>query len=343
MSEDKNTIELSIPCELGGQRLDKVLVALFPDYSRSRLQQWLKDGHVRVDGAVMPGKHKVDGGETLHAAFPEEEALGAVEAEDIPLDVVYQDAHIFVINKPAGMVVHPAVGNRTGTLQNGLLHLDPGLAAVPRAGIVHRLDKLTSGLLVVARSLKAHKHLVEQLQARTVSRCYEAICTGVVDAAGTINTQIGRHRVDRKKMAVRQVGGKEAITHYAVIKHFRHHSHVRCKLETGRTHQIRVHMAHIGHPLVGDPVYGGRRRIPGDAIAPLSECLQHFDRQALHAAELGLIHPDTGEPLCWQAPLPEDMDELLFYLQQDGDIEPDDGDDDDWNEDDYDVDIIYAE
>lgn len=347
MSEEQsdNPIELVVPDSLSGQRLDKVLAELFPDYSRSRLQQWLKDGHVQLDGDVLAGKYKVDGGENLIANFPEEEELDDAQPEDIPLDVIYEDEHVFVINKPVGMVVHPAVGNRSGTLQNGLLFMDPALAAVPRAGIVHRLDKDTSGLLVVARTHKAHKLLVEQLQARTVSRTYDAVCFGNVIAGDTVKANIGRHSVDRKKMAVKQVGGKEAITHYFVKQRFRHHTHVRCKLETGRTHQIRVHMAHIGKPLVGDPVYGGRLRIPGDATDELKACLQNFQRQALHAAELGLIHPETGEEMRWQAELPEDMDELLYLLQEDnGDFEDfEETDDDDWDEDDYDVEVVYAD
>ena len=347
MSEDKseNQIEIIVPDELAGQRLDKILAELFPDYSRSRLQQWLKDGCVSVDGQILPGKQKLDGGESLLAQFPEEEELGEAEPENIPLDIIYEDEHLFVINKPVGMVVHPAVGNRTGTLQNGLLFLDPSLASVPRAGIVHRLDKDTSGLLVVARTHKAHKLLVEQLQARTVSRTYHAVCFGQVIAGGTVKANIGRHSVDRKKMAVKQVGGKEAITHYFVEQRFRHHTHVRCKLETGRTHQIRVHMAHIGKPLVGDPTYGGRLRIPGDAMDDLKSCLHNFSRQALHAAELGLVHPETGEEMIWKAPLPEDMDLLLFCLEQDSADYDDylDEDEDDWDDDDYDVEVVYAD
>lgn len=339
-------LTIQIPDEMAGQRLDKVLAELFPDYSRSRLQQWLKDGHIKLDGESVPGKHKVDGGELLLADFPEEEELGDVQAEELELDIVYEDDDILVINKPAGMVVHPAAGNPSGTLQNGLLHYDPQLASVPRAGIVHRLDKETSGLLVVARTLKAHKSLVEQLQSRSVSRIYDAVVFGVLISGGTVEANIGRHAVDRKKMAVKQVGGKEAITHYRLKSKYRHHTHIRCQLETGRTHQIRVHMAHIGYPLVGDPVYGGRLRLPGDADEELLECLRGFKRQALHAAELGLIHPATGKEMRWQEPLPEDMDYLLFCLEQDaGDIPDadDDGDDDDWDEDDYDVEVIYTD
>lgn len=342
MSESE--IKQIIPDELSGQRLDKVLAELFPDFSRSRLQQWLKDGHVTVDGVVMPGKNKIDGGEVLLANFPEEEELGDALPEDIPLDIIYEDEHIFVIDKPVGMVVHPAVGNRTGTLQNGLLFIDPSLARVPRAGIVHRLDKETSGLLVVARTLKAHKLLVDQLQARTVSRLYDAVCFGKLISGDTIKTLIGRHTIDRKKMAVRQIGGKDAITHYKIKGRFRHHTRVQCKLETGRTHQIRVHMAHIGAPLVGDPTYGGRVRVPGNATEELAECLKGFKRQALHAAELGLIHPETGQPMSWRAPMPDDMEYLLFCLERDnGDtVDFNDEDEDDWNEDDYDVEVVYV-
>ena len=342
MSE--SSIEQIIPDEFSGQRLDKVLPELFPDYSRSRLQIWLKDGHVTVDGETKPGKYKVDGGEVLLASFPEEEELGDAQPEDIPLDIIYEDDHIFIIDKPVGMVVHPAVGNRTGTLQNGLLFLDPKLATVPRAGIVHRLDKETSGLLVVARTLKAHKLLVDQLQARTVSRTYDAVCFGHLTEGGVIKTLIGRHTIDRKKMAVRQVGGKDAITHYKIKSRFRHHTRVRCKLETGRTHQIRVHMAHIGRPLVGDPTYGGRLRVPGDATEELAECLKNFSRQALHAAELGLVHPETGQGMSWRAPMPDDMEYLLFCLERDNGetADFDDEEEGDWNEDDYDVPVIYT-
>ncbi|EDY85667.1 ribosomal large subunit pseudouridine synthase D [gamma proteobacterium HTCC5015] len=343
--------QLSIPDEHAGQRLDKVLSALFPDFSRSRLQQWLKDGCITLDGQVLPGKHKVDGGELLRADFPEQEDLsGAVEAQDIPLVVLYEDDDILVVDKPAGMVVHPAAGNPDGTLQNALLFYAPELAGVPRSGIVHRLDKDTSGLLVVARNHSAHQSLVAQLQERSVSRIYEAIVFGVPVSGGRVEGNIGRHPGDRKKMAVRQVGGKEAVTHYRVEAKYRHHSHVRCQLETGRTHQIRVHMSHIGFPLVGDPVYGGRLRLPGDIEDSLLACLKRFDRQALHAAELGLIHPRSGEAMRWESPMPEDMDELLFELENDaGDIpqaeeaEGDADDWDDWDEDDYDVEVIYTD
>lgn len=339
---------IEVPVHHSGQRLDKVIAELFPEYSRSRLQQWLKDGHILMDGEVVAGKQKVDGGEVLSANFPEEEPLDDVQAEPIDLDIIYEDDHILVVNKPVGMVVHPAVGNSNGTLQNGLLYHAPSLGAVPRSGIVHRLDKDTSGLLVVAKTLKAHKHLVEQLQSRSVHRIYDAICFGKVLEGSRVVANIGRHAVDRKKMAVKQVGGKEAITNYLVEQNFRHHTHIRCKLETGRTHQIRVHMAHVGFPLVGDPVYGGRLRIPGDITEELASFLKGFERQALHAAELGLTHPETGEEVRWQVDVPEDMDELLYLLEQDiadectDDLE-DDLDDDDWNEDDYDVEVVYAE
>ena len=336
MSETE--IKKIIPDKLFGQRLDKVVVELFSDYSRSCLQKWLKEGHVTVDGVVLQGKKKMYGGEILLANFPEEEELGDVESEDISLDIIYEDEHIFVINKPVGMVVHPAVGNRIGTLQNGLLFIDSDLVRVPRAGIVHRLDKDTSGLLVVARTLKAHKLLVNQLQARTVSRLYDAVCFGQLIFGDTIKTLIGRHTVDRKKMAVRQIGGKEAITHFKIKSRFRHHTRVQCKLETGRTHQIRVHMAYIGAPLVGDPTYGGRVRVPSNITEELAECLKGFKRQALHAAELGLIHPGTGKLMSWRAPMPSDMEYLLYCLEcNNTDVVDFNG------ENDHDVEVIYTD
>lgn len=304
-----------IPEELAGRRLDQALAELFPDYSRSRLTQWVRAGQVRLDDRLPRPRDRVLGGEevVIEAELEEE---GRVVAEDIPLDIRYEDTSILVIHKPAGLVVHPAAGNPAGTLQNALLHHDPGLAAIPRAGIVHRLDKDTSGLMVVARTLGAHKSLVEQLQARTMGREYEAVVQRVLPAGGTVDAPVGRHPVDRKRMAVTG-GGKPAITHYRVLERFRGHTHVRVRLETGRTHQIRVHMAHIHCPLVGDPVYGGRARIPAGTTVSLREALQRFPRQALHAARLTLRHPETGKEMSWDAPLPEDMVRLLECLRAD--------------------------
>lgn len=314
-----NSIRLTadVPFELGGQRLDQVAAQLFPDYSRSRLASWIKDGRLQVDGAVLRPRDSVHAGSCL-TLEAEQEAQGEWAAQDIELDIVYEDEHILVLNKPAGLVVHPAAGHQDGTLLNALLHHAPDLIQVPRAGIVHRLDKDTTGLMVVAKSLQAQTRLVEQLQARSVSRIYEAIVIGVVTSGATIDAPIGRHGSQRQKMAVTEAG-KPAISHYRVLERFRSHTHVRVKLETGRTHQIRVHMAHVGFPLVGDPVYGGRFRIPPAASQTLIESLKNFPRQALHARFLELDHPHTGQRMKWEAPLPDDLVWLLTLLRQDSD------------------------
>lgn len=316
MSETE-TLSAVVPATLGGQRLDQVLAQLFPDYSRARLQQWIKAGQVQVDGAVRRPKDKLLGGERVVVQATAEQAVHW-QAESIPLDIVYEDEAILVINKPAGLVVHPGSGNPDGTLVNALLNHAPELEQVPRAGIVHRLDKATSGLLVVARNLKSQKQLVAALQARSVKRQYQAVVCGVLPSGGTVEAPIGRHPVDRKRMAV-VAGGKEAVTHYRVIQRYRAHTHLRVDLETGRTHQIRVHMAHVRHPLVGDPVYGQRLRIPPDSSEQMMATLRGFKRQALHAARLGLVHPFSGAALEWQAPLPDDMLQLLAVLAQDAD------------------------
>jgi 23S rRNA pseudouridine1911/1915/1917 synthase len=308
-------LSAGVDSALAGQRLDQALAALFTDFSRSRLQQWIREGRVRVDGRVRRGRDRVAGGELvdLDAIL---EPQGEVAPEAIPLDIVHQDDHIFVIDKPADLVVHPAAGNWEGTLQNALLHLDPGLAALPRSGIVHRLDKDTSGLLVVARTPGAHKRLVDALQARAVKREYRAVVAGVVVAGGTVEAPIGRHPTARTRMAV-TTAGKPAVTHYRVLERFRAHSYLRVNLETGRTHQIRVHLAHVRHPIVGDPVYGGRPQLPARAAPVLVEALRAFRRQALHARRLGLAHPATGEWLEWESPLPADMARLLDALRAD--------------------------
>jgi len=303
--------------EQSGQRLDQALAQLFPDYSRSRLQQWVKEGLVKVDGRACRSRDKVLGGEQVELEARLEEQVEC-NPQSIPLDLVFEDEHLLVINKPAGLVVHPAVGNRDGTLQNALLNHDPNLIQLPRAGIVHRLDKETSGLLVVARTPMAHKTLVEQLQAREVKREYRAIAKGVLVAGGTVDAPIGRHPVHRVKQAV-VPGGKPAITHYRVLERFAHHSYLRVNLETGRTHQIRVHMAHIRHALVGDPVYGGRLQMPAAASPEMQNALRKFRRQALHARRLGLNHPATGEWVEWEVPVPQDMAELLEVLRADVD------------------------
>ncbi len=315
IGEPDQQLVARIPEAMAGRRLDRALVELFPDYSRSRLSQWIKTGQVRVDGGHFSPGDKVIGGERVELEVrlePQE----SWKPQDIPLHIVYEDDAILVINKPAGLVVHPAAGNPDGTLLNALLHHAPELAQVPRAGIVHRLDKQTTGLMVVARDVTSHIRLVEQLQARTVSRRYSAVVVGVMPSGGTVDAPIGRHRVDRKRMAVTGQG-REAITHYRVAERFAAHTLIDVRLETGRTHQIRVHMAHVRHPLVGDPVYGGRLRIPAGCGDELRETLRNFKRQALHAGRLGIVHPATGEAMEWQTALPEDMAQLVECLRAD--------------------------
>ena len=310
-------IQLSaeVPSELGGQRLDQVAAQLFAEHSRSRLSAWIKEGLLTVDGQVQRPRDIVHGGSVL-ALEAEQEAQGEWVAQDIELDIVYEDDQILVINKPTGLVVHPAAGHADGTLLNALLHHVPDIVNVPRAGIVHRLDKDTTGLMVVAKTLEAQTSLVAQLQKRTVSRIYECIVVGVVTAGGKINAPIGRHGTQRQRMAVMD-SGKPAISHYRVLERFRSHTHVRVKLETGRTHQIRVHMAHVNFPLVGDPVYGGRFRIPPAASPSMVEALKTFPRQALHARFLELEHPVTGQRMKWESPLPDDFVWMLSLLKQD--------------------------
>lgn len=308
-------LQAAVPEELAGMRLDQAAAQLFPDYSRARLQLWIKSGELTVDGEHKKPRDKLLSGECLAIeAEVVDEQRWAPEAIDLP--VVYEDEAILVVDKPAGLVVHPAAGHAQGTLLNALLAHAPDLASVPRAGIVHRLDKDTSGVMVVAKTLAAQNHLVEQLQARSVSREYEALVVGAMTGGGTVTAAIGRHPQQRKKMAVLRVGGKEAITHYRLVERFRHFTYIRCMLETGRTHQIRVHMAHIKHPLVGDPVYGGRPRIPAGASDRLIDTLRSFQRQALHARRLSLVHPLSGEPLSWESPLAADISALLQVVRE---------------------------
>ncbi len=314
MSEIEH-LSATVDDDLAGQRLDRVLAQIFSDYSRARLQQWVSDGVVLVDGKQLRSKDKLRGGEQIELTIELEEEVDS-KPEAIPLNIIYEDESILVINKPVGLVVHPAAGNREGTMLNALLHHAPELSSVPRAGIVHRLDKDTSGLLVVARTLKSQKVLTEQIQRREFEREYQTVVNGVMTAGGTVDAAIGRHPTVRTRMAV--VGrGKEARTHYRVIKRYRAHTHVLVKLETGRTHQIRVHMAHIRYPIVGDQVYGGRLRIPKGCGEALNGMLRTFKRQALHAAKLGLVHPESGEMISWEAPLPTDMTRLLQVLDED--------------------------
>lgn len=314
MSETEQ-FNVTVPQVCAGKRLDQALVQLFPDYSRARLQQWIKGGHVMVDGAQLRPKDKVFGGERIElTAIVEEEVVWL--AQDIPLEIIYEDEALLVINKPAGLVVHPGAGNPDGTLVNALLHYLPSLVEVPRAGVVHRLDKDTTGLMVVAKNIKSQKILVELLQQRLVKRQYEAVVIGTMTGGGTVDEPIGRHANDRVRMAV-TMSGKHAVTHYRVLERFRAHTHVQVDLETGRTHQIRVHMAHIHHPLVGDPVYGKRLMLPPKSTDVTKEVLRGFKRQALHAARLGLEHPLTGEWVEWTVSRPQDMTHLLSVLRDD--------------------------
>ena len=297
-----------------GMRLDQVAAELLGDFSRARLQKWIRAGDLRVDGQAVKPTYRMRGGEQLQLDA-EPELRDDVLPEPIPLVVIHADDDIIVLDKPAGLVVHPAAGNPAGTLQNALLHFDPRLAALPRAGIVHRLDKDTSGVMVVARSLRAHHSLVEQLQTREMSRVYRAVVIGELIAGGTVDAAIGRHPVDRKRMAV-IASGRPAVSHYRVVERFSGLTHVEVSLETGRTHQIRVHMAHIGHALVGDPVYGRasrRRRGMSDALA---EVLRSFPRQALHAERIELLHPGSREAMRFKAPLPADLVALLEALRE---------------------------
>jgi 23S rRNA pseudouridine1911/1915/1917 synthase len=301
--------------EQSGMRLDQVLSESFDEYSRSRLQRWIREGRVQLDGRSCRAKDKVRGGELIRLQPQLEQEVGD-QAEAIALDILYEDEALLVVNKPAGLVVHPAVGNPQGTLLNALLYHLPGLSRLPRGGIVHRLDKETSGLLVVAKTLQAQTALVNQLQARSVKREYRAIAQGLIRSGGTVNQPIGRHPVHRTRMAV-SLAGKPATTHYRVLQRFRGHTYLQVNLETGRTHQIRVHMAYLRHPLLGDPLYGGRPKFPVGGSAALREAIRGFQRQALHAARLELLHPLRDRVMVWEAPLPEDMQQLLRVLEED--------------------------
>ena len=300
--------------DAAGKRLDQALALLFPEHSRSRLKKWIEQEAVRVNGVFRRPRDFVEEQDaiTIDAV---ENVVSEWEAEALPLEIVFEDEHLLVINKSANWVTHPAVGNWTGTVVNALLHHCKALSQIPRAGIVHRLDKDTTGLLIVAKTLEAQTKLVQQLQARLVKRTYEAIVCGILLAGNTINAPIGRHPQERTKMAVLE-SGKTAITHYRVLKKFVAHTHLKVDLETGRTHQIRVHLAHIHHPIVGDKVYGGRLRLPPNSSETLRHLLQTFPRQALHAKALALTHPISGEELQWEVPLPEDIENLLKALEQ---------------------------
>jgi len=309
------TYSVSLPPEFAGRRLDQALAQLLPQYSRTRIQRWIEEGAVRVNGLAPRARDLVTGGETATVEARLSDETG-IAAEDLPLDIVHQDAAVIVINKPAGLVVHPGAGNREHTLQNALLAHDARLRRVPRAGLVHRIDKDTSGLLVVARTVEAHATLVAALAAHQIEREYLALCTGAMTGGGTVDEPIGRHRTQRTKMAVRG-DGRAAVSHYRIEKRYRAHTLARVRLETGRTHQIRVHLAHVGYPIVGDPVYGGRRRLPAGASPELRAALEGFHRQALHAARLTFAHPRTGKSITCDAPLPADFAGLLGALARD--------------------------
>ena len=306
--------ELPVPEDLAGERLDRALARMFPEYSRTRLKDWLLDGFVTVNGSARRPRDVVAGGEVVRLQ-PQASPQVTSQPEPIELDVVYEDEALLVVNKPAGLVVHPGAGNLRGTLMNGLLHRVPGLADLPRAGIVHRLDKDTTGLLLIARTLGAHTALVRQMAAREISRHYLAVCVGVLTGGGTIDAPIARHPVDRLRMSV-QDDGKPAVTHYRVIERYAAHTYISVRLESGRTHQIRVHLAWRRHPLVGDPVYGGRLSLPAGAGPHLRDVLRGFRRQALHAAKLEFRHPLTGKAVSLEAPLPMDFVQLLAALEE---------------------------
>ena len=317
MNTSNRTIcrQARVPDSLAGCRLDQVAARLFPDYSRARLQTWIKAGCLLLDGQQPRPRQKAVPGAMLTLQAELQAAPNSV-AQALPLNVLYEDEQLLIINKAAGVVVHPAAGHRQGTLLNGLLHHCPDLAQLPRAGIVHRLDKDTTGVLVVARTLAAHSHLVRQLQQRNIQREYQAVVQGVVTGGGTIAAPLGRHPRQRKKRAV-VAHGQPASTHFRVIRCYRAHSHIRVQLETGRTHQIRVHMAYRRYPLVGDPIYGGRLQLPAAAASPLRRQLQGFRRQALHASRLSLCLPGVDEPITVEAPLPDDFCSLLQALAAD--------------------------
>ncbi len=307
-----NTI---VAAEYHGQRVDVVLATLFPDYSRSQLSRWLKEGFITVDARQYKPKDKLSGGEHISLRVKFNEKQNTCEAENIPLQVVFEDEYILIINKPAGLVVHPGAGNSSHTLVNALLYHEPTLHHLSRAGIVHRLDKETTGLLIIAKTLATHTNLIRQMQAREIDRHYLTLVGGHVIAGGTIDTFYGRHPHNRLKMAVCQ-HGRQAITHYSLHKHYTGFTLLDVKLMTGRTHQIRVHMAHINHPVVGDPLYSGRNRMPAGIDAEVRQAVQQFHRQALHAGFLSFVHPVTQEPLTFTAPLPDDFQSLLTLLDK---------------------------
>ncbi len=316
MNAEFQIIELEIPAELAGQRLDSALARLMPEHSRTRIKGWIEAGQVLVGRLPCKPRDVVTAGARVSVRVTVDEPQTDVLPETIPLTLVHEDRDVLVVNKPVGLVVHPGAGNPNHTLQNALLGFDPALASLPRAGIIHRLDKDTSGLLVVARTPEAHTSLTRQLLARTVSREYLAVCVGVMTSGGTIDEPIGRHRADRLRMTIR-TDGRPAVTHYRVLERFRAHTYLNVKLETGRTHQIRLHLSHLRYPIVGDQVYGGRFALPRGATPPLIGMLRGFKRQALHAASLAFDHPRSGKRLSLEAALPVDYAALLAVLRED--------------------------
>ena len=308
-------IDTVIPDEMSGKRLDQALAVLLPEHSRARLQSWIRNGFVQIDKKPMRPRDKVRGGERIEIRA-EIEAQNSASPEDIPLEIVYEDEHLIIINKPADLVVHPGAGNPQHTLMNALLHHDQQLGQVPRAGIVHRLDKDTTGLLVIARTPQSHTYLVDQLQTRSIHREYETIVNGIMTAGGTIEQAIGRHPRHRTRMAVVK-SGRPATTHYRIIKKYRHHTRLQVNLETGRTHQIRVHMAWFHYPVVGDPVYGTMKQLIKGMAPDLANIITAFPRQALHARAIKLAHPQSNELMEWKVPIPEDMKALINALETD--------------------------
>lgn len=311
----KKQISLTLPEEYADDRLDQALAKCLPEYSRTQIKDWLESGAALVNGQVTKAKTKVKGGElvTIEAVL---KAQPKWEAQPIPLNIVYEDEAVIVINKPAGLVVHPGAGNASRTLLNALLHHAPELQALPRAGILHRLDKETSGLLLIAKTPAALKDLSHQLKNRTIAREYQAIVYGTMISGGTVDAAMDRHPIQRKRMAIIETG-KPAVTHYRVAEKYRNHTRLHVKLETGRTHQIRVHMLHIHHPLIGDPVYGGRVKLSKNMSDDMIRVLRHFNRQALHAFAIGFSHPVTGEWMRFECELPEDMQQLIHALKED--------------------------
>ena len=312
---DPNTLHAVVPAEAAGRRFDAVLAELFPDFSRSRLANWIKSGDALLDGEVARPRDSVRGGESV-SLIAELGVETVALPQDIPLDVLYEDDAVIVINKPVGMVVHPGAGNPDGTLVNALLYRDPTVNTMPRAGIVHRLDKDTSGVMVIARTLPAQTKLVEMLSERDVHRQYLAVVAGPMVSGGTADFAIDRHPRDRIRMAVRE-DGRDAVTHYRLRERYRAHTALECRLETGRTHQIRVHMQHIKHPIIGDSLYGGALKLPKGATEDLVGALRGFKRQALHAEVLEFAHPITGQAIRAEAPIPDDMQALMKVLRED--------------------------